>query len=61
MPENCFTNATLIGQKYFKNVIYTCTNSAINQLNIELLHKIVINIYEYRKYVVLALTLVIFL
>ena len=28
--------ATLIGQKYFKNLKYTCTNCAINRLNIEL-------------------------
>ena len=38
---------TLLGQKYFKNLKYTCTNCAINRLNIEFKHKIVINNYEY--------------
>ena len=33
------------GQKYFNNVKYACTNCAIYRLNIELQHKMAIDIY----------------
>ena len=47
---------TLSGQKYLNTVKYTCTNCVIYRLFNELCSKMRIDIYKYRKYVVLALT-----
>ena len=52
---------TLSGQKYLNTVNYTCTNCVIYRLYNELYSKMRIDIYKYRKYIVLALTLTKFL
>ena len=52
---------TLSGQRYLKSVKYTCTNCVIYRIYNELYSKMKIDIYTYRKYVVLALTSVKFL
>ena len=50
------------GQKYLYTIKYTCTNCVIYRLLYNLLYsKIRIDIYTYRKYVVLALTMMKFL
>ena len=47
---------TLSRQKYLNIVKYTCANFVIYRLYNELYSKMRIDIYKYRKYVVLALT-----
>ena len=47
MHEEIYIMRTYSHRKYFNTVKYTCANCTIIRLNIEL--------YEYRKYVLLAL------